>query len=103
MKLKTMGKDAFSINRDTVDLRYVEQLVDSEQTTALSYLVKYAELHLCDGRKTLREVVQQMEKLLNEKGLEGLADGSYLGADLAMPRVQEIYAVFNRYRGQKWM
>lgn len=102
VKLKTLGKDAFSINRDTVDLRYVEQLVDSEQTTALSHLVKYAEQHLCDGRRTLQEVVGQLEKLLKEKGLEGLCDGSYPGANMAMPRTQEIYAAFNRYRTQTW-
>lgn len=35
--MKTLGKDAFSINKETVDLRYVEQIVDSEQTAALSY------------------------------------------------------------------
>ena len=49
-KMKTLSKDAFSINRDTVDLRYVEQLMDSEQTTALSYCLLYAESHLINGK-----------------------------------------------------
>ena len=34
-KVKTFGRDSFSIDRETVDLRYVEQLADFEQTSAL--------------------------------------------------------------------
>lgn len=102
IKMKTLGKDAFSINKDTVDLRYVEQLVDSEQTTALSYLLKYAQLHFCDGRKDLQKIVEELMHLLRTKGLEALSDGSYLNANLAMPRAQEVFACFNRYRGQLW-
>ncbi len=102
IKMKTLGKDAFSIQRDTVDLRYVEQLVDSEQTTALAWILKYAQLHCCDGKKTLREVVDELMQLLQTKGFEALADSSYLSADLAMPRPQEVFACFNRYRAQNW-
>lgn len=99
IKMKTMGKDAFSINRETVDLRYVEQLADSEQTTALSYLLKYAMLHYCDGRRTLQEIVTALTELMDKKGLAAIADSSYLPSNLAMPRAQEIFACFNRYRG----
>lgn len=102
IKMKTLGKDAFSINRDTVDLRYVEQLADSEQTTALSYLLKYAQIHYCDGRKDLKTIVDELMKLIQNKGLEALADGSYLSSNLAVPRAQEVFACFNRYRGQLW-
>ena len=35
MKMKVMGCEAVSINRDTIDLRYVEQLTDSEQLLSL--------------------------------------------------------------------
>lgn len=43
IKMKTLGKEAISINRETIDLRYVEQITDSEQVTALGYCVKYAQ------------------------------------------------------------
>ncbi|MCI9547309.1 MAG: ABC-ATPase domain-containing protein [Lachnospiraceae bacterium] len=99
IKMKTMGKDAFSINKETVDLRYVEQLVDSEQTTALAYLLKYMELHCFDGRTPLKEIVPRLSAQLLEKGLASINEGSYLPSSLAMPRPQEIYACINRYRG----
>ncbi|MFR5733679.1 MAG: P-loop domain-containing protein [Clostridium sp.] len=41
-KVKTFGRDSFSIDREMTDLRYVEQLADFEQTSALAYLTRYA-------------------------------------------------------------
>lgn len=98
MKLKVMGKDGFSFNRETVDLRYVEQLTDSEQLAALAYLLKYAELHLFDGKKNLKEVVEQLEQKLMTEGLAAVCESSYVPTGLAMPRKQEIFACINRYR-----
>ena len=99
IKIKTMGKDAISINRDMVDLRYVEQLADMEQLTTLGYLLKYAEIHLFDGKKSLQQVIDSMMRLMEEKGLAEICESSYLPAGLALPRKQEIFACFNRYRG----
>lgn len=98
MKLKTMGRDGISINHDTVDVRYVEQLVDSEQLSALAYLLKYAECHIFDGKRTLTEAVDALEKVLAERGLSAICESSYLPCGLAMPRRQEIFACINRYR-----
>lgn len=98
IKMKTLSKDAFSINRDTVDLRYVEQLMDFEQTTALSYCLLYAETHLFNGKRDLRSVVDTLEELIQKEGLKALLECSYVKSDLARPRKQEIFACINRYR-----
>ena len=97
-KVKTFGRDSFSIDRETVDLRYVEQLADSEQTAALAYLTRYALEALSDGKKPLRQIASDLEKRLAAKGWDGLT-GSYVPCGLARPRIQEIFAALNRYRG----
>ncbi|MCD7726597.1 MAG: ABC-ATPase domain-containing protein [Clostridiales bacterium] len=98
MKLKTMGREAISINHDTIDMRCVEQLADTEQLAALAYLLKYAQLHLFDGKRTLTEAVDALEEVLGQKGLAAVCESAYLPCGLAMPRRQEIFACFNRYR-----
>lgn len=98
IKMKTLGKDAFSINKETIDLRYVEQIIDSEQTTALSYALLYAKLHLMDSKKSLQEVTDELMHLIDSKGLISLLECKYVKANLAMPRRQEIMAAINRYR-----
>ena len=99
IKMKTMGKEAVSINKETIDLRYVEQITDSEQVTALGYCVKYAQRHLLDGRHTLQEVVAMLEEKIEQESLAALCESTSSVANLARPRVQEMFACFNRYRG----
>lgn len=98
LKVKLLGKDGFALGRQNVDLRYVEQLVDSEQTAALGMLLKYAVEKMIDGKKTIPEIVSYLQKQLETKGLSFFADGGYIPCGYAIPRVQEIYACFNRYR-----
>ena len=97
--LKALGRDGVSVNRETVDLRYVEQLADGEQSAALGYCLLYAQRHLFDGRRTLQQVVAELDRLMAEKGLDALCEGRARGALLARPRPQEIFACLNRYRG----
>lgn len=101
VKLKTLGRDGVSINHETIDLRYVEQLCDSEQTAALGYCLLYAQKHLLDSKRTLRQVVEALEELMDQKGLAALCEGRPGAAFLARPRRQEIFACFDRYRGLK--
>ena len=98
IKTKVMGKDAFMIDRQTVDLRYVEQLADSEQTAYLAQLLKYIK-ETGDNRKSITETVQMLELQIKNKGLSSVLNSSCIPCGFALPRVQEIYACFNRYRG----
>lgn len=101
IKMKTMGKEAVMINRDTIDLRYVEQITDSEQVTALGYCVRYAQKHLLDGKKNLQQIVSELEEVMEKKSLAAICENSSSIACMAMPRRQEIFACFDRYRGLK--
>lgn len=98
LKVKLLSKDSFLIGRQTVDLRYLEQLVDSEQTAALSVMLKYAVENLVDGKRTVSAIVQELYKLYTEKGFAAFSDGRPVASGYAMPRIQEIYSCFNRYR-----
>lgn len=98
LKVKVHSKDSFSIGKETIDLRYIEQLMDSEQTAALAQLLRYAREHIIDNKKTLSQVIDSLEKILHQKGLPGICSSDYTPCGLAMPRRQEIYSCFNRYR-----
>ena len=109
IKMRTDGLDGFSINREDVDLRYVEQLVDAEQLTALSHMIKHMKLHVFDGRKTMGEAVEALYTRINNSGFQAVFDknsaqgsetegSGQLPGNLAMPRKQELYAALNRCR-----
>lgn len=98
LKVKVHGKDGFLLGKQDVDLRYIEQLADTEQTAALGLLLRYAVEHLIDGKRTLSEIVLYLDGQLKKAGLSFLSEGSSISCGYAMPRIQEIYSCFNRYR-----
>lgn len=101
IKIKTQGLDGVVLNKETIDLRYLEQLADSEQVTALGYCLKYAQKNILDGRKNLCQVVDALEAVLDKNTLAAICESSSSIACMARPRRQEIFACFNRYRSLK--
>lgn len=98
VKIKTMGRDGVMLNHETIDLRYVEQLTDSEQLATLGNILRYLEEEVFDGRKTVGQAVEEVWKKLKTNGPGVVCEGSLIPGNLAMPRKQEIYACVNRYR-----
>ena len=71
LKTRNRGTDDVQLGHENIDLRYLEQLADHEQTAALSRILALAEKNLLDGRKTLTQVVDAVCALMEEKGLAG--------------------------------
>ena len=99
IKIKGMGKESVSLNKETINLHYVEQITDSEQVMTLGYLLAYAEANLFNGKSTMQQIVDKLMERIEKEGLGSIVPGSYLPSGLALPRRQEIFACFNRYRG----
>ncbi|STB01065.1 ABC-ATPase domain-containing protein [Clostridium baratii] len=101
VKIKTLGIDGLSINKEDINLRSVEQIVDREQVTSMGNMMKWAEDKIINNNLTLIEVTDRILDEVKEKGLiqmSGMKGGS---GNLALPRKQEIMAAFNRYRKLK--
>ena len=101
VKIKTLNKDGLTINKETIELRCVEQIADHEQVTSLGYIMKYAEDNIINNSKTLQEVVKEVLNSISNNGLLSISPVNYGLGCLAMPREQEIIACFNRYRNLK--
>lgn len=98
MKVKAFGLESLSLDKESVNVRYVEQLTDAEQTTALAYLMRYILENKLDGRATVQDIVRSVEQELEQKGFKPFCS-SYIPCGLARPRTQELYACLNRFRG----
>lgn len=101
IKMKTMGRESVMINKESIDLRYVEQITDSEQVTALGYCMRYAQKNIMDGKKDLRQIVDELERVIEKGTLAALCESRSSISCMAMPRRQEIFACFDRYRSLK--
>lgn len=101
VKIKTFGLDGISVDREDIDLRYVEQLIDPEQLNLLGQIMKYSIARLMDGRYTAVQMVDRIEEELKRNGMEGICGGEYVPRGYARPRRQEIAACLNRYRKER--
>lgn len=101
IKIKTAGTDSLYINKDTIDLKSLEQIIDPEQVNALGYIMKLAEDKIINNNKTLQEIVTDILEFINKNGLISISSTSYGNGTLSMPRKQEIISCFNRYRKLK--
>lgn len=98
VKIKVNGKDMVSINRDGIDTRYLEQLVDEEQLRMIGYLFVYMNHFIFGKNMTLQDSVKKLFHLLEKNGLKEIFQNQEIPCNLAMPRQQELYMCMNRYR-----
>lgn len=99
VKVRARGLEGFSVGGAEADVRLVEQLVDAEQVAALAQLTRLVfERGLLCGGASLAEVVDELERRLDEEGWEALAVSGPTASGLALPRRQEIFAALNRLR-----
>lgn len=94
-KVRTRGLDTISIDRQDIDMRYVEQLVDPEQLSAIGQLMRLANREIADGTRTVTEVVDALEARMDAGALD-----ETVGGHAARPRRQELFAAFDRQRYQ---
>ena len=100
IKIKTLGKDGLSINKENIDLKSVEQIVDGEQINTIGMTIKFIEDKYSGKDLTVERIVDEIEKDLTKSliGIDNIKGGN---GSLAMPRKQEILCAINRLRTLK--
>lgn len=97
VKVKTNNLDTISIAREPIDIRALEQLVDSQQTAAIGKMLVFAQRNLVDGIKTTDQIADDLEAAADLNGLSFFGKGN-----LARPRRQELLGALNRLRSQRF-
>jgi len=99
IKIKQFGNSGFSIGKTEVDLKYLEQLTDIEQTTTLGHCLKMLVVEMEKKPQNLDVLADNLWKKIQLKGFSALFEEKYLPVDLAQVRKIDIYMCVNRYRG----
>jgi len=101
VKIKTIGIDTISINKEDINLRSVEQIVDNEQLNAIGSIMKWAENNIVNKGLSFENMVDNIICEIDKNGLISMERVKGGSGSLAMPRKQEIMATYNRYRNLK--
>jgi predicted ABC-class ATPase len=101
VKIDAKGRDQVLFGKEPIDLRAVEQIVDTSQTRAVGHAIELARRRAMDGHTPLRGVTDALETIFDTDGLDVLeplhrAEGH--PGNYARPRRHEIAAAINRLR-----
>lgn len=69
IKIKTIGVDTIIINKEEINLRSVEQVVDNEQLNSIGSIMKWAEDNIVDKGLSLDKFVDNILEEINKNGL----------------------------------
>lgn len=95
-KVKVLSKSNIAYGETEIDISFVEQVTAKAQTLAISNSLQ--SIHrIAKGNQSLREMLLQLDSLIDQNGLDALAPGQ-LNGGMARPRRFEIAAAINRYR-----
>lgn len=81
-----------------IDLSAVSQLVDPGQTTAVARALD-ALAAAADGERSVRELIDDLFRQVERRGLDSLSPHEGHPGLYALPRPYEVHAALNRYRG----
>ena len=97
-KARVHGWDTISLDKNEIDLRYLEQIVGESQTAALAYIMQYILDRLANGKKTIPQLAKEASDKLEKEGILSMTPRNYGAGPAAYVRQQEILACLARYR-----
>ena len=98
LRTKVLGGVDIRVGSVGSDMRFVEQMIDTEQAKTLSLIVKECMERDLLSRLSVHAVVDTIWAELVEKGFEAVSGTRTLECGMAMPRREEIFACINRLR-----
>lgn len=99
VKVRGSGTDSVSLNHESVELRFVEQVVDNEQTNLLGAMLRTLEEKYFNSRSSLTDCVNGLFEKLKTDGFSAVCGQGDIPGNYAMVRIHELWAMVNRYRG----
>jgi predicted ABC-class ATPase len=108
VRLDVPERDLVVYGRQRLELRALEQLVDRSQTRAVACAIHHLSRHSMDGERDVASLLDTLDALLDERGLDAIdpfagagRPGAHPG-NLARPRRFEVAAALNRLRGVRF-
>lgn len=99
VKIDAKGTKTLLFGSTTIDLSFLEQLVDPSQTRTIGLMIHYYSEHYLEKTSSLREGLIKVMEEVQEKGFDILLP--YRAGNLAMPRIYEVAGAINRMRSLK--
>jgi predicted ABC-class ATPase len=97
-KIRVRDGRAIGYGGGEIDLTSVEQVLDRAHAYTLAHALAFLCHELVDGRRGLSQLLDALDAILDDEGVESLSPYAYPDGGLVRPRRHEIAATLNRLR-----
>jgi len=97
-KLRTRSARRLEYGRQELDLVAVEQILDRAHAATVGEALRFVHEHLADGHRPLSAILDALDAILDDEGVEALSPWDTPTGDLVRPRRHEVAAALNRLR-----
>lgn len=100
-RIKSKGRYKILYGKEIIDLSYVEQLVDDNQTNCIAVMLYFLKKRILNDGISISEAVNKLYDHIEKFGLYSISSYTSHPGNLALPRKYEFCAALNRYRKLK--
>ena len=97
-KIRARDDRAVQYGRGEIILTAVEQVLDSAHAYSIGQALRFLHDELVDEKRTVRQLLQALDAILADEGVEALSPRGYPDGGLVHPRRPAIAAALNRLR-----
>lgn len=100
-KTRSTGLNSISLDRASIDVYDLEQIVDPGQTEAIAWAVRGVLEKMADGKTSLAQLMADLDERLDADGFDVFTrfGARRFPAFMARPRTVDVAAAINRHRG----
>lgn len=95
-RVRSVKTRAIEFGSEEIDVSLLYQLVDPAQSRSIGDALLFLCRGICDGKRSVSELLDEIEASLEDRGLESFTSSSF--GDRARPRPFEIAGALNRLR-----
>lgn len=97
-KIRSRDTRAIQYDKTDIELHGIEPIRSARHAATLGHAVRFVASKLADGRRTIPQLLDALDAILRDEGIEALSPFEAPPGDLVAVRRHEVVAVLNRLR-----
>ena len=97
-KIQARDRRHISFDKRILDVSSVEQILDKSQASTIGQAIRFVYEELVNGSRDLSKILDALEAILDDEGIEALSPYPQPRGGLIRPRRFEVAAALSRYR-----
>ena len=97
-KIRARHKKHITLDKQELDIAAIEQIIDASHAQTIGNALRFMYEQLINGSRDIFQVLNALDAILDDEGVEALATSAKPPGDMIRPRRYEVAAALSRFR-----